>query len=120
MDQTEFSFEINRLSGHPDEHEKTHVPCVCIHDSTAAHDSLALHVQVGAIPHPMEKGHHIQWVEFFTGDAFIGRVDFAPLICLPEAVLSVRFDRPGKYVLRCVASCNMHGLWEGTNEIVIE
>ena len=62
-------------------------------------------VMIGEIPHPMEIGHHIEWVEI-QSNRRIFRYYFSPgdepkvdFIIENEKILSVR------------AYCNVHGLW---------
>ncbi len=64
-------------------------------------------VKLGAIPHPMEEAHHIEWVEMEVTEGRTCRkylaageapeVDFK---AKPEEIASVR------------AYCNLHGLWK--------
>ena len=61
-------------------------------------------IKVGSTPHPMDEGHHIEWIEAET-----------------ELGTLIRFLKPGEKpeakfktderVLRVRAYCNLHGLW---------
>lgn len=63
-------------------------------------------VKVGSVPHPMEKAHHICFVQVFKKDGKIGRVhlDKEPVAVLELAIGDVDY---------VVSYCNIHGLWIG-------
>ena len=64
-------------------------------------------VSVGAVPHPMEEKHYIQWIEVISGDTLFvkglkpGQKPEAEFSCVPDAPVKVR------------AYCDVHGLWAG-------
>jgi len=62
-------------------------------------------VKVGAVPHPMEEKHYIQWIEVIAGDK-VYRQALKPG-AVPEAVFCID-------VWPVVAReyCNLHGLWK--------
>lgn len=62
-------------------------------------------VKVGAVPHPMEDNHFIQWIEIIDGDK-IYRKMLKPGEA-PEATFCVKSD---KVVAR--EYCNLHGQWK--------
>jgi superoxide reductase len=61
-------------------------------------------VKVGAIPHPMEEKHHIQWVEIIA-DGAVYRKDLQPGD-KPEAEFEIKARK-----LEAREYCNVHGLW---------
>jgi len=61
-------------------------------------------VKVGAVPHPMEEKHYIEWVEADSGETVMLR--FLKPGSAPEA----RFETPAK-VDKAREYCNIHGLW---------
>jgi superoxide reductase len=63
-----------------------------------------LKVKVGAVPHPMEEKHWIEWVEIIQGDK-VYKVFLKPGQA-PEAVFPVK----GEWTAR--EYCNLHGLWK--------
>lgn len=82
-----------------DASNEKHVPEVIVKDDVC-------HVEVGAVPHPMLKEHHIEWILVVTNK---GR----HRILLDETVPAV-VDIPlakGEKVLRVYEYCNLHGLW---------
>ncbi len=64
-----------------------------------------IRVKVGAVPHPMEPDHWIQWIEITAEDAVYRR--FLKPGQKPEAVFP---PIKGTFVVR--EYCNKHGLWK--------
>lgn len=62
-------------------------------------------VKVGAVAHPMEEKHHIEWIELIAGDKAYRQ--FLKVGEAPEAFFAV--DAP-KVSAR--EYCNLHGLWK--------
>jgi len=61
-------------------------------------------VKVGAVPHPMEEKHYIEWAEADAGETVMLR--FLKPGSAPEAL----FETPAK-VDKAREYCNIHGLW---------
>ena len=63
-------------------------------------------VKVGAVAHPMEEKHYIEWIGLLAGGK--SYVEFLKPGDAPEATFKVVADRvtPRAY-------CNIHGLWKG-------
>jgi superoxide reductase len=64
-------------------------------------------VKVGAIVHPMEEKHYIEWIELLLGSKAYRQ--FLKPGDAPEAVFLVK--ESGVPVAR--EYCNLHGLWKG-------
>ena len=62
-------------------------------------------VSVGAVPHPMEEKHYIEWIEL-TADGTIYRKYLEPG-AVPEAVFTVAAS-----TVTAREYCNLHGLWK--------
>lgn len=60
-------------------------------------------VKVGSVPHPMEDGHHIEWVEVLNGD------DVCRKTLQVGAEPKASFCQ--KDIKKARAYCNIHGLW---------
>jgi len=62
-------------------------------------------IKVGAVAHPMEDAHYIEWIELIAGDTscrqFLDPGDAA------EAVFPLEDDE-----ITARAFCNLHGLWK--------
>jgi superoxide reductase len=62
-------------------------------------------VKVGAAPHPMQKAHHIAWIELVADGQSYRR--YLELDKPAEAVFLLRAD-----AVWARAYCNLHGLWK--------
>ncbi len=62
-------------------------------------------VKIGSIPHPMETGHHIEWIEIIVD----GRVyrKFLKAGDAPEAEFCIKAEK-----ITAREHCNLHGLWK--------
>ncbi len=63
-------------------------------------------VKVGAVPHPMEPDHYIEWIEVVNG-SYVNRCHLKPGDA-PQAAFYVPMQ-PGLIVREY---CNKHGLWK--------
>ena len=90
-------------AGATDAAKEKHVPVV---EKTAK----GIKVKVGAVAHPMEEKHWIQWVELVGGTCCCTR--FLKPGDAPEAEFPC--DCKGPFTAR--AYCNLHGHWETTGE----
>ncbi|MGN0213536.1 MAG: desulfoferrodoxin family protein [Muribaculaceae bacterium] len=66
-------------------------------------DECLMRVDVGSVPHPMLREHHIQFIYVETEHGGV-RYDLSDK---PEAELCVCHDRP----ISIYDYCNLHGLW---------
>ncbi|UCE92503.1 MAG: class II SORL domain-containing protein [Methanobacteriota archaeon] len=92
--------------------EKKHTPVVKAPDQVKKGEFFDVTVEVGkVVPHPNEAGHFIQWIELYSGDTFLSRVELTPVMTDAVVTFPVRLDHV--HTLRAVARCNLHGVWEG-------
>lgn len=63
-------------------------------------------VSVGALPHPMEEEHHIEWVYLLTREGG-GQGKHCRIGSPCEQFFSLLNDEP----IEVLAYCNLHGLW---------
>lgn len=82
-----------------DASREKHVPVI---EKTAD----GIRVKVGAVPHPMEDKHYIQWIEVIDGEIVYRQ--FLKPGQAPEAGFCLK--TPGKVSAR--EYCNLHGLWK--------
>jgi len=102
------------------EPEKKHTPVIECSDTVKAGEPFQVKIKVGEIPHPNEEGHHIQWIELYSGQNLYARVDLTPVFAQPEVTITL--IKGGKHrtsTLRVLERCNLHGTWEATKEITI-
>ena len=78
--------------------EEKHVPVIEKVDG-------GIKVKVGAVAHPMEDAHYIEWIEVVAGDNAYRR--FLNAGDPPEAVFPVDDEQ-----VTVRAFCNLHGLWK--------
>jgi len=100
--------------------EKKHTPVIECPDSVKAGEPFQVRISVGDIPHVMEEGHHIQWIDVYTGQNFNARIDLTPVFTRPE--VNITLVKGGKHrtvVLRVIERCNLHGQWEASKEITV-
>lgn len=76
-----------------------HVPVV---EKTGA----GIKVKVGAVAHPMEEKHYIEWIELVADGKAYRR--FLNPGEAPEATFAFEADQ-----ITARAYCNLHGLWKG-------
>lgn len=90
--------------------EKKHVPMIHITGTPQANEPFEVTVWLGEeIPHPMEVGHHVEFIDLYLNETFVSRCDLSWDHSYPKACFSVRMDQPG--TLRAYERCNIHGDW---------
>ena len=74
--------------------EKKHTPVIECPDTIKSGDPFQIKIKVGEMPHVMDEGHHIQWLDIYSGQNFLSRVDLTPVFTRPEVTLTlVKGDR---------------------------
>ncbi|MDK2826873.1 superoxide reductase [Methanolobus vulcani] len=126
------------------EMEKKHVPFIEAPSEVIAGEPFDVKVTVGSVPHVMEEGHYIQWIELYLNGDLVGKEELQVSDEKAEAVfkavgteemISVREiinctihgfgvcgtcgTRSAIVNLRAVESCSIHGLWEYSKGIEI-
>ncbi len=123
--------------------EKKHVPLIESPDLMTVGGSFDVKIQVGSIPHVMEEGHFIEWIELSLGEEVVGKVELsesnepvATFTLVPEERLIASeqiescyihgFNVCGECGTRSViislvarAHCNVHGLWEAEKKVEV-
>jgi len=102
------------------EMEKKHIPLIDCPETVKAGEPFQVTIKVGEIPHVMEEGHHIQWLEVWFGHNFNVRIDLTPVFTRPDVVVTlVKGSVHKTSTLRVVERCNMHGQWVATQEVSV-
>ncbi len=102
------------------ETEKKHMPVIDCPDTVKAGEPFKVSINVGEIPHVMDEGHHIQWIDVYFKNNFFARVDLTPKFTRPEVTLTLaRHSKHASSTLRVIERCNLHGQWEATKEITV-
>ncbi|MDD2889501.1 MAG: desulfoferrodoxin [bacterium] len=78
--------------------KEKHIPVIEKSENT-------INVKVGAIPHPMEEKHYIEWVELITGEGTL--LKFLKPSDKPEVEFEVKSATVWARVY-----CNVHGFWK--------
>lgn len=102
------------------ESEKKHTPAIECPDTVKAGEPFQVKIKVGEVPHVMEEGHHIQWIDVYFKQNFYARIDLTPVFTRPEVtVMLQRHSKHSTSTLRVIERCNLHGQWEASKEITI-
>ena len=67
--------------------------------------STGFKIKVGAVPHPMDETHHIEWIELIASDQ--SHICFLQPAQPAEAEFCVQADQ-----VTARAYCNLHGHWK--------
>lgn len=98
--------------------EQAHVPGINITGTPVAGQPVKVTVRVGeGHMHPSTHDHFIQWVELYSGDLLLGRVDLSPATSKPEVTFTVVLDNPA--MLKARQNCNLHGTWENSKSVQV-
>lgn len=76
------------------------------HLPVASFEENTLLVKVGAVQHPMEEAHYIEWIEVISDEGS------QKVFLNPNDTPEVRFHIATKENLRIREYCTIHGLWE--------
>ncbi len=123
--------QFNDLVKTADWKQEKHVPVI---EAGKNGETINVKVSVGKeIAHPNTTAHHIAWIElYFTPDEgkfayMLGRFDFAAhgasadgadsstVYTMPQAEVSFKTEKSG--TLTALSYCNIHGLWQSSEEI---
>lgn len=86
------------LEKNKEEGLEKHVPVIEENES-------GVRVKVGAIPHPMEQTHHLEWIEAIGGGKVYRK------FLNPGEKPEVNFDLKAAVII-AKTYCNLHGLWK--------
>ncbi len=106
-----------------------HVPVIHARETANKDEFIDVKVLIGEeIPHPNTLEHHISWIKIYyqpEGSKFpveIANVDFAAhgnLGVFTDYCAQVKFKAEKSGTLYATAYCNIHGLWENSQQITI-
>lgn len=128
-----------KLSEHIQEADwkvEKHVPVIECPDKVKADEVFSVKVSLGKqVGHPNTTEHHIRWISLFfhpEGEKFtyhVGTYEFnahgesakgpnqGPVYTHHEATATLKVNKPG--ALHALALCNIHGLWQSSEELHI-
>ncbi|MFH1850002.1 MAG: class II SORL domain-containing protein [archaeon] len=99
--------------------EKKHLPVIDAPEKVMRGKAFEVTITVGKLlAHPNEPGHFVQFLELYSGNTLLGRVDLVPEQASPRVVMTVALNH--SHPLRAFAHCNLHGTWEYKKDIKLE
>ncbi|MFB6290847.1 MAG: class II SORL domain-containing protein [Candidatus Bipolaricaulia bacterium] len=99
--------------------EKKHTVVIDAPDKVKEGEEFEVTLKVGQYKeHPNEVGHFIEWMELYSGDTFLARLELTPEQSHYVMKATVKLDHA--HPLRGRAKCNLHGLWENKKKIKVE
>lgn len=129
--------QLKELFQDADWKAEKHVPVIEAPAKIKKQETVSVTVTVGKeIPHPNTTEHHIRWIEVYfhpKEEKFpyqIGRFEFnahgesvqglnmSTIYTQPAVKLSFRTEKPG--IILASSYCNIHGLWENSQELTVE
>lgn len=106
-----------------------HVPTIMVAESVNKGEMIEIKVNIGeSDPHPNTLEHYISWIKVYfqpEGGKFpieIGTYDFAAhgesqLFAEPDVALKLKVETSG--TIFATSYCNIHGLWENSQELTV-
>ena len=129
--------ELKDLIQSADWKKEKHAPVIEANELIKKGEAVAVKVSVGKeIAHPNTTAHHIRWIEVYflpAGEKFpcqIGKfeftshgesaqgVDTSTVYTAPEVNLKFKTEKSG--AILASSYCNIHGLWQGSKDIIVE
>ncbi len=99
--------------------EKKHFPVITAPDAVKPGECFEVTVEIGKLlAHPNELGHFIEFIELYAGHTYLVRMDFTAVSTCPTMKVCMALEKDCG-ALRAFARCNLHGVWEADNPIVV-
>jgi superoxide reductase len=95
--------------------EKKHAPFISISSYIRPKQVFFVTIEVGSTPHVMTPNHWIRWIETYLGTHLVSRTELSPLSPQPSVTIPLCIEGPE--VLKAMAQCNLHGIWESTRQL---
>ena len=91
--------------------DKKHTPVIEAPAEVKKGEPFQVGIEVGKyLKHPNENAHYIEWLELYSGETFLSRVDFVPRLTEPKIIMTVAVDHAHPLIVK--TRCNLHGLWQ--------
>ncbi len=129
--------DLNNMFQSADWKKEKHVPVIESPEKVKKGENFSVAVSVGKeIAHPNTTEHHIAWIEVYyhpAGEKFpyqIGKFEFlshgastngpntSTVYTHPAVTLTFKTEKSGTII--AFSYCNVHGLWQNSQEIKIE
>ncbi len=100
--------------------EKKHTPVIDCPATVKSGEPFKVSISIGEMPHVMEEGHHIQWIEVYSNENFYARIDLTPVFTRPEVTVTlVKGGGHRTSTVKVIERCNLHGQWVAAREITV-
>lgn len=95
---------------------------VCVPDVIKTGEPFNVELEVGKkLTHPNMPGHWIQYIELFTGESLIDRLELSAVtINVPKIKFTVQEFEWSDHELVVRERCNLYGAWETRKKIEID
>ena len=132
-----FDMKFSDVVQSADWKSEKHVPVIEAPEKVKAGEVFSVTVSVGKeVAHPNTTEHHIRWIrlaykpegvktvfdlgyfEFNVHGESVEGANQGPAYTMPFATTQLKLAKSG--TLLAASYCNIHGFWEGSQEIVIE
>ena len=91
--------------------EKKHTPVINAPPKVKKGEPFEVSIEVGKLlVHPNENSHFVEWIELYSGDTFLARVNLEPRLTVPQVKFVVALDHGHDLVAK--ERCNLHGVWQ--------
>jgi superoxide reductase len=92
--------------------EKKHLPIITAPKKVKKGEYFDVTIEVGKLlQHPSEPGHFIMFIELYSGDTYLVRLNLTPQTTAPIMKIRIALDHDHSQ-LRAFERCNLHGTWE--------
>lgn len=93
------------------EGKEKHVPVVLLTESCGLipGECSDVNIKVGALPHPMQSDHWIQWIDVYLDKNYVSRTMLTPDSL--QAATGIHFKKDQRGTLTVIELCNKHGYW---------
>lgn len=96
--------------------EQMHLPWIKIPDFVKKGEKFEILVKVGRVDHPMSEEHYLRCIRLYVnGEQYECKT--LKLGNHSDAKFQVTLEKNS--IVRVVAECNLHGLWEEEREIIL-
>jgi len=113
--------EVNRKPEVITDMARKHLTVMEMPAKIKAGEPFTIHLKVGGIDgveHPNLLSHYIHWLELWAGERLLARADFYPTVSQPEITFTIVLEEPR--TLRALEFCNLHGIWESSEEVAVQ
>lgn len=91
--------------------EKKHTPVIEAPANMKKGEPFEVVIEVGKyLKHPNENAHFIEWIELYSGETYLARINLEPRLTEPKVRFVVALEHA--HPLFAKERCNLHGVWQ--------